>query len=673
MPSSTSKNTTDRPISVSVVRDLKALSRDELEAEVLRLRARDDAADSQHRRAIFESAIDFAIVVTDRAGCITDWNTGAERTMGWSAAEMIGHNAERFFTPEDRAIDRVQVEMTGALRDGSASDERWHLRKDGGRFWASGEMMPLREPDGSHRGFVKILRDRTEQRLAGERLAESEARYRTLFDTIDEGFCVIEFIDGPHGPLSDYVHVEANPAYERHTGIAGVVGRTIREMAPGEADGWVETYGNVLRTGRSVRFERAFVLAGRDIEVAAHRVEPATRRQVAILFNDITGRVRADRALQQSGVRKAALLELGDRLRETDDAQAMAYAGAEIMGRTLGATQAGYGTVDLTAETVAIETDWTAPGHPSVVGLHPFRAYGSYLDDLKHNEVVMVADVTTDPRTHSGIEALAAIGVRTFVNVPLIEHGALVAILFVHHDRPHAWTEEEFVFVRNVADRTRAGIARVRSDEQQRLMAGELSHRLKNSFTMVQAIANQTLRTAPDMESAKTVLGARLQALSRAHDILMTGAGKSADIGAVIEGALAPLLDGTAGRVTLDGPPCVIDASAAQSLSLMIHELATNAIKYGALSALAGTVSVAWSLDDIGGEPILTLRWAERGGPPVTPPTRRGFGSRLIERGLAGTTGGAVRVDYPPEGVTCVFTAPKAGLQARLGETASGA
>ncbi|WP_257168312.1 PAS domain-containing protein [Bradyrhizobium sp. SRS-191] len=130
-------------------------------------------------------------------------------------------------------------------------------------------------------------------------LAESEERYRTLFNSIDEGFCIIEFFDGPHGPLSDYVHVEANPAYALHAGIPNVVGQKVREMVPAEADGWVELYGGVLRTGEPIRFERELVATGRYLELAAFRVEPATRRQVAVLFQDITARKRAEVALQE--------------------------------------------------------------------------------------------------------------------------------------------------------------------------------------------------------------------------------------------------------------------------------------------------------------------------------------------------------------------------------------
>jgi PAS domain S-box-containing protein len=162
-----------------------------------------------------------------------------------------------------------------------------------------------------------------EARARLEALHESEQRYRTLFDTIDEGFCVIEFLDGPHGPSSDYVHVEANPAYARHAGISDVVGRTVREMVPDEAAGWIELYRHVLVTGEPSRFERALVATGRHLELAAFRLEPPSRRQVAVLFQDITARKRAEAALrdlndtleQRVAERTKALLESERRFR----------------------------------------------------------------------------------------------------------------------------------------------------------------------------------------------------------------------------------------------------------------------------------------------------------------------------------------------------------------------
>lgn len=122
--------------------------------------------------------------------------------------------------------------------------------------------------------------------------------YRFLFDTMDEGFCIIEFFDGPHGPLSDYVHIMANAAYAKHAGIANVVGQKLREMVPEEADHWVERYGEVLRSGQPLHFEQELIATGRVLSVTTFRIEPAHKRQVAVLFKDVTERRRAEHALQ---------------------------------------------------------------------------------------------------------------------------------------------------------------------------------------------------------------------------------------------------------------------------------------------------------------------------------------------------------------------------------------
>jgi PAS domain S-box-containing protein len=136
-------------------------------------------------------------------------------------------------------------------------------------------------------------------RLSLRRRDEDARQYRTLFDSMDEGFCIIEFFDGPHGPLSDYVHVDANTAYARHAGIPNVVGQKLREMVGDEADSWADRYGAVLRTGQPIRFEQELVATGRHLSLSAFRIEPASRRQVAVLFQDVTERRRAELALRQ--------------------------------------------------------------------------------------------------------------------------------------------------------------------------------------------------------------------------------------------------------------------------------------------------------------------------------------------------------------------------------------
>ncbi|KTS76317.1 chemotaxis protein CheY [Pseudomonas oryzihabitans] len=134
--------------------------------------------------------------------------------------------------------------------------------------------------------------------VEGTAILASE-RYQFLFNAMDEGFCIIEFLDGPHGPLSDYIHVEANPAYTAHAGIPNIVGKKLRDVVGDEAQAWLDRYGQVLRTGESIRFEQELVATGRYLELTAFRIEPASRRQVAVLFQDITARKRAEAALRQ--------------------------------------------------------------------------------------------------------------------------------------------------------------------------------------------------------------------------------------------------------------------------------------------------------------------------------------------------------------------------------------
>lgn len=153
---------------------------------------------------------------------------------------------------------------------------------------------PLRGADGAVGGVFVQGSDVTDRALATRRLAESEELYKGLFDAIDEGFCIIEFFDGPHGPDSDYIHIRANDAYGRHAGIPDVTGQKLREMVGDEADAWVARYGAVLRTGEPIRFQQELVATGRYLDLTAIRIDPPSRRQVAVLFQDITARRQAE-------------------------------------------------------------------------------------------------------------------------------------------------------------------------------------------------------------------------------------------------------------------------------------------------------------------------------------------------------------------------------------------
>jgi len=158
------------------------------------------------------------------------------------------------------------------------------------RHWTQEELALVHEVTERSWAHVERVRAEVDRQT-------SENRYRTLFDTMDEGFCVIEFIDGPDGPLSDYIHLEANAAYEANAGIGGVVGQRVRDMVPDEAGAWVALYKGVLETGKPIRFEKELEATGRWLELAAFRLEPSHRNQVAVLFKDLTARKQAETAL----------------------------------------------------------------------------------------------------------------------------------------------------------------------------------------------------------------------------------------------------------------------------------------------------------------------------------------------------------------------------------------
>ncbi|MGP7795637.1 sensor histidine kinase [Sphingomonas sp. CLY1604] len=203
---------------------------------------------------------------------------------------------------------------------------------------------------------------------------------------------------------------------------------------------------------------------------------------------------------------------------------------------------------------------------------------------------------------------------------------------------------------------------RRRAEDDMRLMNGELAHRLKNVLAVVQSVAAQTLRTAPDTETASHDLGARLVALGAATDVLTDSSWRSADLREVATRALLPH-GGPGGRILLEGPAITLKPEVTVAFALALHELATNAAKYGALSNDVGTVALHWAVAGRGDRAVLSIVWREQGGPPVSPPTRRGFGSTLIERSLRSYFRGKAATDYRPEGL--VFE-----LETRLGDAA---
>lgn len=199
------------------------------------------------------------------------------------------------------------------------------------------------------------------------------------------------------------------------------------------------------------------------------------------------------------------------------------------------------------------------------------------------------------------------------------------------------------IFYRDITERKLA-------EDHLRLMVHELNHRVKNSLATVQAISAQTLRGREVPIEVREALTSRLLALAKAHDVLTDARWAGARLEEIAAQAAEPYGQE---RFRIAGPGVILPPRAAIAMALAFHELATNAAKYGALSNGSGEIALDWRMEETADPPKLQLSWRERGGPPVIPPTRKGFGSRLIQRGLAAEFVGEVRMDFPTSGLVC--------------------
>ncbi len=306
---------------------------------------------------------------------------------------------------------------------------------------------------------------------------------------------------------------------------------------------------------------------------------------------------------------------------------------------------------------------------------------------LRQKGVFIIPDMTLDERTRHNTLVTQDPFIRFYAGAPLeTPDGVSLGTLCVIDTKPRPegltpiQTDSLQALARQVMSqmelrrvlKARAA-AEGEAKQHQEIIKNELSHRLKNILAIVHAIVSQTLRKVSNFDDAREALSSRILALAKAQDILFERTIESASLAAIVQSAAVLLPEGPDTRLIVSGPEIEVGPKATFSIALMMHELTTNAMKYGALSTPDGKVTVDWDLVATRDrEPSLELLWREIGGPKVAPPTRRGFGTQLIERALADATGATITMDYQPSGLECRLIAPLTELRERSGDMVIG-
>lgn len=409
------------------------------------------------------------VVETNADGCITLANRKYCDMLGYAESELVGMNVLDLTAPD--SIFSTQ-ELVAKLRGGAPGFviDKQYRRRDGFLKWATSSVNTLRDKDGNYQGMVAIVVDITDSRDAAEALRASEERYRTLFDSMDQGFCIIEMMQDTTGKNVDYRFLQMNAMFEQHTGLSGALNKTARQLVPDLDTFWVETYGRVASTGESVRLEHRDPAMNRWFDVHATRIGGTSSKQVALLFRDISARKHDEEALHRYAARQAFQLQVADKVGALVAPDEVTAAASELLGQHLKLSRVFYCEVDDEQGTFFIRQDWTADGVSSVSGqvrrLHDFGP--ELIADVRAGRMVIVDDITLDARTAGHTEAYTALGIRANAAIPLLKAGRLSAILTLHDNIPHHWTAHELALAQDTVERTWAAVESARAQAELR-------------------------------------------------------------------------------------------------------------------------------------------------------------------------------------------------------------
>ncbi|MCE7029661.1 PAS domain-containing protein [Jiella sp. CBK1P-4] len=454
----------------------------------------------------------------------------------------------------------------------------------------------------------------------------SEERYRLLFDMMTQGFCIVEMIFDETGRAFDYRFLETNRAFERQTGLEDAAGRTMRSLRPGHEEIWFDTYARVARTRQPEHFESAAAALGRYYEVFAFPFGPPDASQVGILFNDVAGRKRTENALRES---EQLFQQFGDassdalwiRDAKTLQFEYLSAAFEDVYGVARGEASAEGGVEFFRDLVIAEDRD------------RALNEFKSLREDAAVIEfrIRRPRDGETRWIRSTGFNLIDA-------------DGSVRRLGGICHDM----TDE-----RRTADRMQ-------------VLVGELQHRTRNLIGVVKSIAQRTFRASTSLEQFSEDFFNRLDALARVNSLLSRledGSRVTFDqlIDAEMSGHGVTMETGEGAQVMVDGPKGVaLPSASVQTLALAIHELLTNATKYGGLSNPEGRLTVFRRLVE-NGVTRLQIEWREVGllaTDAIDAPNGGGYGRELIERALPYQLGADTTYALDTEALRCTISLP---------------
>ena len=610
-----------------------------------------------------------AVYATDDAGRITYFNEAAVKL--WGRAPELGEDSWcgswRLFSSDGEPMAHDECPMAIALKTGTAVRglEAIAERPDGSRFRFIPYPTPLFDRSGKLSGAVNVLLDITDRQDI-----EKASRHLAAIVESSEDAIVSKSLDG--------VIQSWNASAERMFGYTAqeIVGRSVLLLIPRERQHEEDEILSRLRRGDRVEhFETVRrTKDGRllDVSLTVSPIKDGTGRIIGAskIARDISDEKRAHRQLEiLYRVSKEISRDLNlERVVQTVTDLATDACGAKFGAFFYSVTSRGGESLLLYSLSGASKESFGQLAMPRITAI--------FAPTFQGKGIIRSGDIRKDPRygltgPHFGMPK-GHLPVVSYLAVPVMSgNGQVHGGLLFGHDQPNMFTEDSQTLVAAIASQAAVAMdnarlhraaqteveQRRRAEDDKELLLNEIKHRVKNTLGTVLAMASQTFREAPAGE--RQAFGARIQALAEAHEGLNQRSWQSATMLDTAERSMRAFMDGREKRISYSGPDVELRPNTALLVSMLLHELGTNAVKYGALCNLSGSVELAWRIDGKKDRAMLTIDWIETGGPPVQEPTRKGFGSRLIERALRGENG-AAKMEFNPAGLRCSMTIPLA-------------